>query len=209
MPYKHKRDCPLCNKPGLRYISDHLRQVHNLYGDQRKECLGRARFSTPHSHNSSLLPIRPAHILKEMRCVPKKTSSILKPTKTVPKVTTSLTTKPYPEFNFRHKFSLMVVGPSQSGKTYFVQQMLENNRIVYEEQRSIRIHWCYNQWQDRYDELRKSLGKSIRFERGLPELSEDLSEINTRYNNIIILDDLMAETTDSPVVARLFTQGRS
>jgi hypothetical protein len=82
--------------------------------------------------------------------------------------------------------------------------MLENDRIVYEEQRSIRIHWCYNQWQNRYDELRKSLGKSIRFERGLPELSEDLSEINTpRYNNIIILDDLMAEATDSPVVARL------
>ena len=208
MPYKHKRDCPLCNKPGLRYISDHLRQVHNLYGDQRKKWLGRARFSTPHSHNSSLLPIRPAHILKEMRCVRKKTNSVLKPTKTVPKVTTSLTTKPYPEFNFRHKFSLMVVGPSQSGKTYFVQQMLENNRIVYEEQRSIRIHWCYNQWQDRYDELRKSLGKSIRFQRGLPELSEDLSEINTRYNNIIILNDLMAEATDSPVVARLFTQGR-
>ena len=95
MPYKHKRDCPLCNKPGLRYISDHLRQVHNLYGDQRKKWLGRARFSTQHSHNSSLLPIRPAHILKEMRCVRKKTSSVLKPTKTVPKVTTSLTTKPY------------------------------------------------------------------------------------------------------------------
>jgi hypothetical protein len=144
MPYKHKRDCPLCNKPGLRYISDHLRQVHNLYGVQRKKWLGRVRFSTPHSHNSSLLPIRPAHILNEMRCVRKKTSSVLKPTKTVSKVTTSLTTKPYQEFNFRHKFSLMVVGPSQSGKTYFVEQMLENNRIVYEEQRSIRIHWCYN-----------------------------------------------------------------
>ena len=143
-----------------------------------------------------------------MRCVRRKTSSVLKPTKTVPKVTTSLTTKPYPEFNFRHKFSLMVVGPSQSAKTYFVQQMLENNRIVYEEQRSIRIHWCYNKWQDRYDELRKSLGKSIRFQRGVPELSEDLSEKNTRYNNIITLDDLMAEVTDSPVVARLFTQGR-
>ena len=86
-----------------------------------------------------------------MRCVRKKTSSALKPTKTLPKVTTSLTTKPYPEFNFRHKFSLIVVGPSQSEKTYFVQQMLENNRIVYEEQRSIRIHWCYNHGQDRYD----------------------------------------------------------
>ena len=59
-----------------------------------------------------------------------------------------------------------------------------------------------------YEELKKSLEKSIRFERGVPELSEDLSEINPRYNNIIILDDLIAEATDSPVVSRLFTQGR-
>ena len=42
----------------------------------------------------------------------------------------------------------------------------------------------------------------------MPKLSEDLCEINAQYNNIIILDDLMAEVTDSPVVSRLFTQGR-
>ena len=42
----------------------------------------------------------------------------------------------------------------------------------------------------------------------MPELSEDLCEINARYNNIIILDDLMTEATGSPVVSRLFTQGR-
>ena len=56
--------------------------------------------------------------------------------------------------------------------------------------------------------MKTSLGKSIRFERGVPELSEDLCEINARYNNIIILNDLMAEATDSSVVSRLFTQGR-
>ena len=122
--------------------------------------------------------------------------------------TTSLATKFCPEFNFRHKFSLLVVGPTQSGKTYFVQQILKPNRIVYEEKKSIRIFWYYNQWQECYEELKTSLGKSIRFERGVPELSEDLCEINPRYNNIIILDDLMAEATDSPVVSRLFTQGR-
>ena len=55
--------------------------------------------------------------------------------------------------------------------------------------------------------MKTSLGKSIRFERGVPELSEDVCEINARYN-IIILDDLMAEVTHSPVVSRLFTQGR-
>ena len=76
------------------------------------------------------------------------------------------------------------------------------------EQKSIRNFWYYNQRQECYEELKKSLGKSIRFERGVPELSEDLCEINLRYNNIIILDDSMAEAKDSPVVFRLFTQGR-
>ena len=143
-----------------------------------------------------------------MRCVRKKTCSVRQPTKATRKLSASMLTKPCPEFNFRHKFSLLAVGPTQSGKTYFVQQILENKRIVYEEQKSIRIFWYYNQWQECYEKLKKSVGKSILFERGVPELSEDLCEINARYNNIIILDDLMAEATDSPVVSRLFTQGR-
>ena len=42
----------------------------------------------------------------------------------------------------------------------------------------------------------------------MPKLSENLCEINPRYNNIVIPDDLMAEATDSLVVSRLFTHGR-
>ena len=139
MPYKHKRDCPVCDKPGLRHMSDHLRQVHCLYGDERKKWLGRARFSISHKHCSGSLPACPTHTVEEMRCVRKKTCSVQRPTKTARKVTASMLTKPCPEFNFRHKFSLLVVGPTQSGKTYFVQQILKYNRIVYEEQKSIRI----------------------------------------------------------------------
>jgi polynucleotide 5'-kinase involved in rRNA processing len=59
------------------------------------------------------------------------------------KVGQALTTEPYPEFNFRHKFSLLVIGPTQSGKTYFVQQILESDRIVYEKKKKRRILWCY------------------------------------------------------------------
>ena len=174
----------------------------------RKKWLGRARFSISHKHCSGPLPGCPTHTVEEMRCLRKKTCSVRQPTKAAREVTASMVTKPYPEFNFRHKFSLLVVDPTKSGKTYFVQQILENNRIVYEEQESIRIFWYYNQWQECYEKLKKSLGKSIQFERSMPELSEDLCQINARYNNIIILDDLMAEATDSPVVSRLFTQGR-
>lgn len=50
--------------------------------------------------------------------------------------------------------------------------------------------------------------KSTRFERGVPKLSEILCENNLRCNNIIILDDLIAEATVSPVASRLFTHGR-
>ena len=61
-------------------------------------------------------------------------------------------------------------------------------------------------WQECYEKLKKSLGKSIRFKRGVPERSEDLCEINPRYNNVLMLNYLMAEATDSPVVSRLFIQ---
>jgi hypothetical protein len=140
------------------------------------------------------MPPPPSTNSERPRTKGEKRSPIIRSAHSLPvkkpiQATASFTTKPYPEFNFRHKFSLLVVGPSQSGKTYFVQQILESNCIMYEEQRNIRIFWCYNQWQDRYDNLRKSFGKSVRFERGLPKLSDDLSEMNTQYNNIIILDD--------------------
>ena len=73
MPYKHKKDCPVCDKPGLRYMSDHQRQVHHLNGDERKKWLGRARFSISHKHCSGSLPAYPTHTVKEIRCVRKKT----------------------------------------------------------------------------------------------------------------------------------------
>ena len=67
---------------------------------------------------------------------------------------------------------LWLCGPTQSGKTYFVQQTLKHNRIVYEEQKSIRIFWYYNQWQECYENLKTPLGKSIRFEIHIFEIPQ-------------------------------------
>ena len=52
------------------------------------------------------------------------------------------------------------------------------------------------------------LKKKIVFTQGLPDLSEDLGEINPEYNNILVFDDLMSQATDSLVLSQLFTQGR-
>ena len=73
-------------------MSNHLRQVHHLYGDERKKWLGKARFSISHKHCSGSLTGRPSHTLKETR-----TRSVLKPTKPAGKVTASMVTKPYPK----------------------------------------------------------------------------------------------------------------
>ena len=119
-----------------------------------------------------------------------------------------LSTKPYQEFAYRHKFSLLVVGPSQSGKTYFVQQILQNDHILYEEEKQRRVLWCYSQWQDKYDEMKIMFGPEISFVCGIPEFSDDLCDIGTNYNKLIILDDLTIEAKESPIVARPSTPGR-
>ena len=46
------------------------------------------------------------------------------------------------------------------------------------------------------------------FTQGLPVLSEDLTEINPKFHNVLVFDDLMRKGTDSPVLSTLFTQGR-
>ena len=105
-------------------------------------------------------------------------------------------------------FSMLVVDPSQCGKTHFVEQLLTKNCVKYPSKKPRRICWFYNQWQPRYASLKSTLGDEIHFTQGLPELSDDLHEINPKFNNVLVFDDLMSQATDSPVLSKLFTQGR-
>ena len=213
MPSKYRRNCPVCNKPDLQYLSDHLRQVHHLNEHERKQWLRMACFSLPkESPPLSLTTLqtlptvfpKPPGVRKKRTYQETTVNPMVKPACKRSRRELDLTSFPYPDFNFRHKFSLLVVGPTQSGKTHFVQQILENDRIVYEKKRKRRILWCYTQWQEGYVALKKLFKKEITFAHGLPKFSDDLSEIDADFNNIII----MAEAIDSPMVSRLFTQGR-
>ena len=170
MQRRFRRICSVCGRPDLKNISTHLLQVHGLSSEERKPYLKQAQVSSwqPRIERSPHMTMSYMNVEKpgQKRVKQSEHSPPAKRPRTAAR-TTSLATKSCPVF--RHKFSLLVVGPTQSGKTYFVRQILENNRIVYEEQ--IRIFWYYNQWQECYEKLKTSLGKSIRFERGVPELS--------------------------------------
>ena len=109
---------------------------------------------------------------------------------------------------FRHKFSLLVLGPTKCGKTFFVEQILTKDRILYETKKPRRILWFYSQWQDRQEAMKSAIGKDIKFFRGLPKFNDNLREIDPKCNNVLLFDDLMSEAIQSPIVSRLFTQGR-
>ena len=102
----------------------------------------------------------------------------------------------------------MVVGPSQCGKTCFVFQLLTHKRFAFPDKKPRMVYWFYNQWQPIYDEMQRVLQKKIRFAQGIPELSDELHELRPTHNHILVFDDLMTQAKDSPVISKLFTQGR-
>ena len=103
----------ICGRPDLNIISTHL-LVHGLSSEERKPYLKQAKVS---SWQASCQP--PSAITgkpREKRVGQCERSQAAKRQKGVAPTTTSLATNPYPKFNFRYKFSLLVVGPTQSGK---------------------------------------------------------------------------------------------
>ena len=39
MPSKKPRTCPVCHRPGLIYLSQHLNGVHSITGQERKRLI--------------------------------------------------------------------------------------------------------------------------------------------------------------------------
>ena len=195
MSGRSRRDCPICYKSNLLYLSHHLAQVHHLSSAERQPWLKSAIYSKPIGLPFILQYPRSIHPPLPMQSKAVHTSQCLE-------------TKSYPEFKFHHTCSMLVVGPTQCGKTYFVQQLLTKKCLEYPSEKPTQIYWFYNQWQPRYDALKRALKKRIQFTQGLPALSEDLHEIDPVYNNILVFDDLMSQAIDSPVLSQLFTQGR-
>ena len=119
-----------------------------------------------------------------------------------------LETKPYPTFHFKHPAMMMIVGPTLSGKSYFVEQLLSSKSIKYPSRKAKRIRVFYTQWQPLYDRLRTTHGTSISFTQGLPDVKDNLENIDDKVHNLWVLDDLMEEAVQSPIISQLFTRGR-
>ena len=102
---------------------------------------------------------------------------------------------------FVHPSTMMVAGPTGSGKTQFVSKLLMEKMFSPEPE---RIIWVYAQWQPAYDLLQSQI-PMIEFINGLPP--NFLGTLSPLVRNLVVLDDQMAEVGGSKDLAQLFTQG--
>lgn len=100
---------------------------------------------------------------------------------------------------FVHPFTCMIAGPTQSGKTRLVYEILKfNNSLILPQ--ITKILYCYSTWQDFFNNF-VVINPKVEFHNGLP----DLNELDSQQNNLIILDDLMNECQSDISILNLFT----
>ena len=95
----------------------------------------------------------------------------------------------------KHPFTGIIAGPTGSGKSYFVKELISNAHVMIEPPPQ-KIIWHYGEWQTLYERM-----DNVEFVEGLP----DLKNIDPTFRHLIIIDDLMAEADKR--ISNLFTKG--
>ena len=92
------------------------------------------------------------------------------------------------------------------GKTTIVQSLLRHLDELHPGVKIGKILICYSLWQKKYDQIQNMLGDRVTFQIGLPS-RETIMELTRDENlfSLIILDDLMWESSNSDIVRELFT----
>jgi len=103
---------------------------------------------------------------------------------------------------FIHPSTILISGPTGSGKTRFVQRLITNKMI---QPWPIEIKWIYGEWQGAYEELLKT--NNIEFIQGWSEEIYDRFKEASSIPSLLILDDVMTSARDSKSLSRLFTRG--
>ena len=116
-----------------------------------------------------------------------------------------LLAKPSDTFTLRHPFTMMVAASTGGGKTWFIKSLIENRKRWISPMPE-RIIWIYGQWQPLYAELQKTT-PLIEFVKGIPANIDQDEFLNPGMQNLIVLDDLMAEASNDKRICNLFTKG--
>jgi hypothetical protein len=109
----------------------------------------------------------------------------------------------------RHPSTMIIAGPTMCGKTVFVKRLLEHNMFRDRNGKGFdRVIWCYGVTpSDKLiEDVSRITGGRTEFNKGIPN---DICKngIDVEENNLLIIDDLMSEISDSKLLSNLFTRG--
>jgi hypothetical protein len=107
---------------------------------------------------------------------------------------------PPAKFTFHHPFTAILAGPSSSGKTTLLKNILQRKDSLIAPPPAA-IVWYYKRWQPDYDKLISTIA-GIEFIEGMPA-----SPTYCEKPTLLILDDLMADASQSDAVCNLFIEG--
>ena len=101
---------------------------------------------------------------------------------------------------FTHPFTVIVAGPTRSGKTTWVAKLL-HNLVKQIKPIPSKIILCYMHCQPMYDELKKLIPE-IKWEDALP--TEETFKSFT--DSMVILDDTMDDVVNDSSMTKIFTE---
>ena len=99
------------------------------------------------------------------------------------------------DVTFKHPCSILVAGPSHSGKTIFTFRLISEAAKMFSPPPQ-QVYYCYSLYQPLFDNF-----SDIIFNEGLP----DMNMFDGSKRVLLIIDDLMNEINQS--VTNIFTKG--
>ena len=102
------------------------------------------------------------------------------------------------DVHVKHPFNLMVRAPSQSGKSWFVKEMLTHKQIT---PYPSHVVLAYKEWQPLYNKMKE---RGLAVVQGQEEISKQVDGITP---TLLILDDLQQEVSSNDFVSSMFMRG--
>ena len=112
---------------------------------------------------------------------------------------------------FKHPATIIVAGPSSSGKTVFTTKVLQNRDKMFDKKID-EVIWCYGCKTQALDTLQEKLGHDVklRLHKGLPDIDK-LRRMDHSINRCLVIDDLMIKESkkdkQTNVLTDLFVRG--
>ena len=103
--------------------------------------------------------------------------------------------------SLHHPGSFFLAGQSGSGKTSWVQRLIENKDFMFDKKID-KIIWCYAHWQEIFND---PIMKDVDFVKGL---TLEPYVCKTTYSKIVVIDDLMVSASRNQDFVHTFTTNR-